>query len=95
MTIPALRTPEERFALLPAFPHDPHYVEDLTGYEGLRMAYVDEGPADAETTCIHVATCINGPRHHRLAFSSGGTGKHRDQHQTGTTWFGNAARSPK
>ena len=55
MTIPALRTPDERFALLPAFPHTPHYVEDLAGYEGLRMAYVDEGPADAEATflCLH------------------------------------------
>lgn len=50
-----LRTPEERFALLPAFPWAPRYVEDLAGYEGLRMHYVDEGPKDAEHTflCLH------------------------------------------
>jgi pimeloyl-ACP methyl ester carboxylesterase len=55
MTIKALRTPEERFAFLPGFPYTPRYLEDLPGYEGLRMAYIDEGPADAETTflCLH------------------------------------------
>lgn len=55
MTIEALRTPEERFSVLPAFPHAPSYAEDLPGYAGLRMAWVDEGPSDAETTflCIH------------------------------------------
>lgn len=55
MTIEALRTPEERFAFLPAFPPVPRYVDDLEGYEGLRLAYVDEGSADAETTflCLH------------------------------------------
>ena len=55
MAIEALRTPDERFAFLPAFPYTPNYVEDLPGYEGLRMAWYDEGPADAETTflCLH------------------------------------------
>lgn len=55
MAIEALRTPDERFAFLPAFPYTPSYVEDLPGYEGLRMAWIDEGPADAETTflCLH------------------------------------------
>ncbi|MCR9094456.1 MAG: haloalkane dehalogenase [bacterium] len=55
MAIEALRTPDERFAFLPAFPYAPNYVEDLPGYEGLRMAWYDEGPADAETTflCLH------------------------------------------
>lgn len=55
MPIEALRTPDERFALLPAFPYAPNYVDDLAGYEGLRMAYIDEGLADAETTflCLH------------------------------------------
>jgi haloalkane dehalogenase len=53
--IESLRTPDERFAFLPGFPFAPHYVDDLDGYEGLRLAYVDEGPADAETTflCLH------------------------------------------
>jgi len=55
MTIEKLRTPTERFSVLPAFPHEPNYVDDLPGYEGLRMAYVDEGPADAAVTflCLH------------------------------------------
>ncbi|MEO1251478.1 MAG: haloalkane dehalogenase [Pseudomonadota bacterium] len=55
MTIEALRTPDERFENLPDWPYAPRYVDDLAGYEGLRMHYVDEGPADAETTflCIH------------------------------------------
>lgn len=38
-----LRTPDERFAHLPNFPFAPHYVE----VNGLRLHYVDEGPADA------------------------------------------------
>ena len=37
-----LRTPEERFANLPGFPYEPHYVE----IEGLRMAYVEHGTGD-------------------------------------------------
>lgn len=39
MTVPFVRTPEERFADLPDFPFAPRYVE----VDGLRMAYVDEG----------------------------------------------------
>lgn len=39
-----LRTPEERFERLLDYPFDPHYVE----VEGMRMHYVDEGPADAK-----------------------------------------------
>lgn len=55
MPIESLRTPDERFSVLPAFPYEPHYVDDLPGYDGLRMAYIDEGPRDAETTflCLH------------------------------------------
>jgi haloalkane dehalogenase len=55
MAIPAARTPDERFTALPDFAYEPHYVDDLPGYEGLRMAFIDEGPADAEHTflCLH------------------------------------------
>ena len=55
MTIEALRTPDDRFNALPDWPFAPHYVDDLPGYEGLRMHYVDEGPVDADTVflCIH------------------------------------------
>ncbi|MFA5122837.1 haloalkane dehalogenase [Zavarzinia sp.] len=50
-----LRTPDERFAGLPDYPFEPHYVESLPGFEGLRMHYLDEGPADAAETflCLH------------------------------------------
>lgn len=55
MTIDAKRTPEERFQNLPGFDFAPHYLEDLTGYEGLRVHYLDEGPKDAARTflCLH------------------------------------------
>ena len=55
MTIESLQTPDERFAELADWPYAPRYVDDLPGYAGLRMHYVDEGPADAEVTflCIH------------------------------------------
>ena len=38
-----LRTPDERFANLPGYPFAPHYVE----VDGVRIHYLDEGPADA------------------------------------------------
>jgi haloalkane dehalogenase len=44
-----LRTPEERFADLPDFPYEPRYAE-VDG--GLRVGYVDEGPADGETVLL-------------------------------------------
>ncbi|MCI5047217.1 MAG: haloalkane dehalogenase [Aquisalinus sp.] len=54
MTINALRTPDERFDNLPGWDYAPNYIEDLPGYEGLRMHYVDEGPKDRTTfLCIH------------------------------------------
>ena len=55
MPIEALRTPDERFSVLPGYPYIPRYLEELPGYEGLRMAYVDEGPQDADTVflCLH------------------------------------------
>ena len=40
---PLLRTPDENFADIANFPYEPHYVE----VDGLRMHYIDEGPADA------------------------------------------------
>lgn len=55
MTIEALRTPDERFNNLPDFDYPVGYVDDLPGYEGLRIAYIDAGPANAEQTflCLH------------------------------------------
>ena len=50
-----LRTPEERFDDLPDFPYAPQYFENLAGYDGMRMHYLDEGPADAANVflCLH------------------------------------------
>ncbi len=51
----ALRTPEDRFATLPGYGFAPHYVDDLRGYEGLRLHYLDEGPRAARRVflCLH------------------------------------------
>ncbi len=43
-----LRTPDEQFANLPDYPFEPHYVE----VDGLRIHYVDEGPADTEPVLL-------------------------------------------
>jgi pimeloyl-ACP methyl ester carboxylesterase len=53
--IEALRTPDDRFVAIPGFDYRPHYIEDLAGYEGLRAAYVDEGPRGAADVflCLH------------------------------------------
>ena len=51
----ALRTPEARFENLPDYPWQPNYLSDLPALQGLRMHYLDEGPADAGLTylCLH------------------------------------------
>ena len=54
--ISALRTPDERFSDLPDYPYAPHYVDDLAGYEGLRIHYLDVGPRDAR----HLFLCLHG-----------------------------------
>ena len=36
------RTPDDRFSDVPDFAYDPKYVQ----VDGLRMAYIDAGPAD-------------------------------------------------
>ena len=38
-----LRTPDARFDDLPGYPFVPHYAENLPGFAGLRMHYLDEG----------------------------------------------------
>jgi haloalkane dehalogenase len=45
-----LRTPDERFADLPGYPFEPHYVEVDDGEGGtLRVHYLDEGPPTRRT----------------------------------------------
>ncbi len=48
----ALRSPDERFANLPGWPHAPRYHARP---DGLRLHYVDEGPPSANRTwlCLH------------------------------------------
>ena len=45
----ALRTPEDRFAELPGYPWTPSYAETS---DGLRTAYLDEGPPDAPVALL-------------------------------------------
>lgn len=51
----ALRTPDTQFAGLPDYPWEPRYVSDLPALDGLRMHYLDEGPAGADRVylCLH------------------------------------------
>jgi pimeloyl-ACP methyl ester carboxylesterase len=44
MPIPALRTPDARFDSLPGYAFAPHYLDDLAGFDGLRLHYLDENP---------------------------------------------------
>jgi haloalkane dehalogenase len=54
MSPEALRTPDDRFANLPGWSYQPRYLERLSGYEDLRMHYIDEGPADGPVfLCLH------------------------------------------
>jgi pimeloyl-ACP methyl ester carboxylesterase len=55
MMTTSLRTPEKRFLNLRDFPYGPVYIDDLKGFEGLRLHYVDEGPENADHTflCLH------------------------------------------
>jgi haloalkane dehalogenase len=48
-----VRTPEDRFAAVTGFDHEPRYAEVPDGEGGsLRMAYVDAGPADAPVVLL-------------------------------------------
>lgn len=50
MSVEVLRTPDERFASLPGFAFEPHYVD----IDGVRMHYLDEGPRDGRPiVCFH------------------------------------------
>jgi len=43
-----LRTPDERFASLPAYPFAPHYAQ----VDGLRLHYLDEGPRNGPVALL-------------------------------------------
>ena len=49
-----LKTPAERFANLPGFTWRTHERDDLPGFSGLTMSYLDEGPRTAPVfLCLH------------------------------------------
>ena len=50
-----LRTPDSRFADLPGYSYEPHYLDDLPVTKGCRIHYLDEGPVNAPVTwlCLH------------------------------------------
>ena len=55
-SIEFLRTPDERFLGLPGFDFQPHYLEGLRGYQGLRVHYLDEpaaSPSGRTVLCLH------------------------------------------
>ncbi len=47
-----LRTPDERFANLPDYPFEPHYVDIADGEDTLRVHYLDEGEGPT-VLCMH------------------------------------------
>ena len=50
-----LRTPDDQFINLPNWDFTPNYIDDLAGYEHLRVHFIDEGPKNAERVflCLH------------------------------------------
>ena len=56
MTHQAVRTPDARFLNLPDYAFAPNYLDDLPGYEGLRVHYLDEG----DTSSDRVFLCLHG-----------------------------------
>jgi haloalkane dehalogenase len=48
-----LRTPDDRFAVLPDFPFEPHYADVVAdGLDPMRMHYLDEGPVDGPVALL-------------------------------------------
>ena len=50
-----LRTPDDQFINLPNWDFTPNYIDDLAGYEHLRVHFIDEGPKNADRVflCLH------------------------------------------
>ena len=55
-----LRTPEDRFTDLPDFPWSPRYIDDLSGYEALRCAVIDEGARPDAQGAQPTFLCLHG-----------------------------------
>lgn len=56
-----LRTPDSHFDNLPDYHFDPHYIDDLPGYEGMRVHYLDERPElERPDGALPVFLCLHG-----------------------------------
>lgn len=62
----ALRTPQSRFYALPAFPAPSFEIHNLPSLAGLRMHYVDSGPADVSRAML----CLHGVQEWSYAWRS-------------------------
>lgn len=54
--IACLRTPDERFRDLSGFTFEPHYINDLSGFDGLRLHYLDVNAGNSGKgtfLCLH------------------------------------------
>jgi haloalkane dehalogenase len=59
--VETLRTPDDRFADLPGYAFEPHYVEIPDGEGGsLRLHYVDEGPAESAAGARTTVLMLHG-----------------------------------
>lgn len=58
--IEALRTPDENFEGLPDYDFEPHYLDDLQDYEGLRMHYIDEPGSGEGSQVGETFLCLHG-----------------------------------
>ncbi len=51
-----LRTPQARFEALPGYPFAPRWLDEVAGFPGVRLHYLDERPARAKpetVLCLH------------------------------------------
>lgn len=55
-----MRTPDACFEDLPDYPFAPHYVDDLPGYEGIRVHHLDEAGAAGGQESANTFLCLHG-----------------------------------
>ncbi|WP_240782109.1 haloalkane dehalogenase [Qipengyuania sediminis] len=55
-----MRTPDSCFENLPGYSFAPHYLDDLPGYEGLRVHYLDEAGAAGGSEAGRTFLCLHG-----------------------------------
>lgn len=60
----SIRTPDARFLGIQDWPYKPNYTEDLGGFSGLRLHYVDEGDKNNRRTAL----CLHGQKTWSYAF---------------------------